>query len=403
MTDKRILVWTWTPLLARSGGPSTYLYNLRLGLNSSNFPIDYLPDLLPQTTPESSKLKSNRIKTIMKNFIPAFLLKKLQYKNAIKIAFDHYNSVELSVILDLKKYAAIHFHNTIEMSRASSYLKNYTGDIIFTPHTPCPPYQHELNHLNLIIKEKPLLEKLIKLDFNSFKRANIIILPCKNAIDSYYNGYLPFENLKDELNLKQIFYIPTGTPQSFFKREREDIRKEIGIPSNAFVIHFAGRHNYEKGYDILIQTGEKILNSFNNVYFLITGKENDKISKLNHKRWIEIGWTEDPFSYANASDLFVLPNRETYFDLVLIEMLSIGIPVLLSEIGGNLYFKERDNKHSISFFQNNLECLTMELTKIISNPKSLEFKNNLYNELFTLEKFTNRYKEVYEEILKKHE
>ena len=39
-------------------------------------------------------------------------------------------------------------------------------------------------------------------------------------------------------------------------------------------------------------------------------------------------WTNDPHSLINASDMFILPNKETYFDLIMLEVLSMGKIVL---------------------------------------------------------------------------
>lgn len=405
METKRILVWTTTPLLARSGGPSTYLYNLRLGLNSSNFPIDYLSDLLPKTTIEKEQEPfSVKVKNGIKRILPKYLYFKIFYKKLVQQAINNYLPVNFYIELD--KYAAIHFHSTLDLLKAKNNLKDFNGKIILTTHTPCPPYQHELNHLNLTSTnlEKNDFAKIIKLDFEAFKMADIFVFPCKEAIESYYKGYSPFENLEMELQKKETHYIETGIPQSTFKKNRTEIRKELNIPDNSFVIHYAGRHNYEKGYDLLVEAGKFVLEQNPNVYFLITGKENPSIPKLNHKRWIEIGWTTDPFSYANASDLFVLPNRETYFDLVLVEMISIGIPVLISKIGGNRYFEKKSLDHNIYFFEpDNTKHLLAQLENILNQVPLFSKDKLLYHSQFSLEMFVDNYREFYTKVLENYE
>lgn len=59
---------------------------------------------------------------------------------------------------------------------------------------------------------------------------------------------------------------------------------------------------------------------------------------MEHERWIEVGWTNDPHSIIAASDVFVLPNKETYFDLIMLEVLSLGKLIVASNTGGNKYF-----------------------------------------------------------------
>ena len=67
--------------------------------------------------------------------------------------------------------------------------------------------------------------------------------------------------------------------------------------------------------------GEKLFNN-QNTYFLIAGKE-EPMKGLDNSHWIEVGWTNDPHSLIAASDVFVLPNHETYFDLVFLSMFVI--------------------------------------------------------------------------------
>ena len=135
---------------------------------------------------------------------------------------------------------------------------------------------------------------------------------------------------------KKHRYMPTGIVGCKAKVNREDFRKKYGIPDNAFVISYAGRHNEIKGYADLKKLGEKLL-ADKNVYFLIAGKE-EPMTGLKNDHWIEVGWTNDPHSLIAASDVFVLPNHETYFDLILLEVLSLGVPVVMSRTGGNKYF-----------------------------------------------------------------
>ena len=86
--------------------------------------------------------------------------------------------------------------------------------------------------------------------------------------------------------------MPTGIVGCKAKVNREDFRKKYGIPDNAFVISYAGRHNEIKGYADLKRLGEKLL-ADKNVYFLIAGKE-EPMTGLKNDHWIEVGWTNDP-------------------------------------------------------------------------------------------------------------
>ena len=108
--------------------------------------------------------------------------------------------------------------------------------------------------------------------------------------------------------------------------------------------------------------------------------------------------------------MYVLPNRETYFDLVVIECLRAGLPLSVSNTGGNKYFQtlDPDETLGISYF---------EITRPEDAVKQIEhnctlkrndcnaynnLKDNnitLYNNHFTLGKYIASYIESLTSIL----
>ena len=143
-----------------------------------------------------------------------------------------------------------------------------------------------------------------------------------------------------------------------------------------------------------------ILRETPNCYFLIAGAEHP-FHGLNHDRWIEVGWTNDPHSVINASDIFVLPNKNTYFDLILLEVMSLGKPVLFTFTGGNK-FMYKLNKGGLFKYSTVNEAIT-ELKKIMKfSPSDLgkigNTNKDIFNDNFTVSKFYENYKSVLKEI-----
>lgn len=172
-----------------------------------------------------------------------------------------------------------------------------------------------------------------------------------------------------------------------------EIRRKYNIPLDAFVVCYCGRHSEIKGYDILKEIGEKFLEKHKNAYILVAGKE-EPLKGLESDRWIEVGWTNDPYSIVNASNLFILPNRETYFDLIALEVLSLGKPMLITNTGGNKYFKKIDGI-GIFYYDDILDAL-QQLDKIIEmKPEDLDKlgKNNknVFKSKFTSSIFAQNY------------
>ena len=277
-------------------------------------------------------------------------------------------------------------------------MENYKGTVILTSHSPCAKFKEKLAWLNPFDYKmlKKWVDRIEEMDAYSFKRADYIIFPCKEAEEPYYHTWEAYEQLREE---KKYRYMPTGIVGCKAKVNREDFRKKYGIPDNAFVISYAGRHNEIKGYADLKRLGEKLL-ADKNVYFLIAGKE-EPMTGLKNDHWIEVGWTNDPHSLIAASDVFVLPNHETYFDLILLEVLSLGVPVVMSRTGGNKYF-EQFKQPGLKFYDT-LEEAQDRILDIKKMPvdELCEAKAGIiemFNNEFTVEKFAKNYINIISEI-----
>ncbi len=394
----KVLIYFDKNMLAPTGGPAGYLYNVYKELNLKQIDtIDFLDN-------KNSKLKMFFREIIQRS--PKFI-KKIHSKRAqnygkklIKNIF-YKNSYFSNV--NFEKYDIIHFHSALSMYMVKDSLKDYKGIVILTSHSPKASYLQIIDNINRKNKEKYKKEilKLPIIDEYAFNRADYIHFPCKEAEECYYNTWKEYKDIHEK-NKEKYIYIPTGIyPVKIFE-DRETIRKKYNIPENAFLISYIGRHNEIKGYDKLKEIGEKLIESHKDVYFLIGGKE-EPIQGLNDKHWIEIGWTNRPHDLINASDLFILPNKETYFDLILLEVLSIGKTVLATNTGGNKYFKKF--KDSGIFYYNYNE--TNNAVKIIEqlmkeDLSKLDYKNQkIMEENFTVSIFVDKYIEKLKEILER--
>lgn len=119
-----------------------------------------------------------------------------------------------------------------------------------------------------------------------------------------------------------------------------DIRKEMGIPDDAFVFVFVGRVVKDKGVNELVSAFERIKA---NAHLLIVGRVESDQNPIDKKttRSIEnnpnihaMGMQEDVRPYLKASDAFVLPSYREGFGKVLIEAGSMGLPCITTNITG---------------------------------------------------------------------
>jgi len=398
----KILIWNSFELKERNGGPPTYLFNLKTGLdshiNSNELEIEFLSDVLDL---KFESFSDNKLVANLKRLFPNIFIKNLRVLNYLIVLWKSKLDFDIN---KLNEYDAIHFHLSIDIYKNRNILKHYKGKILLTSHSPEPSWIETIEDIYGLALNKTFTffkNILESMDLYGFKKAHLLVFPCIEAVEPYLNWKRYRLEVHDNANYE---YLPSGIPQVKFKNQRELIRKELKVPENAIVFSFIGRHSVVKGYDLLLKLGESVLEKYPNVFFLIAGKE-VPLAGLSHPNWIEIGWTDDPHSFVNASDVFILPNRQTFFDLVLLEVLSVNKPIILSDSGGNKHFKIYTKSGFYYFDNNSLSSLKKVVYEFIENSFLLKDLGKINKEIFdshySLRPFVMRYSELYISLVSK--
>ncbi len=245
---------------------------------------------------------------------------------------------------DFSEFDIIHFHEAKDMYLERENLRFFKGIVLYQSHSPLPWGQEQCKDISPWYDRciRDMRKKYEAIDRYCFERADFIIFPCEEAEEPYADNWPFFKDFK--LNNSEKFrYILTGIMQAKAGVKRDEILSRYNIPKNDFVISYVGRHNTVKGYDLLKEIASKYFEKDENAWLISAGLEYP-FTRLNHPRWKEIGFTKDPHSLISATDVFVLPNRVTYFDIVMIEILSLGQIVIASRTGGNKVFEKMNLK-----------------------------------------------------------
>lgn len=119
---------------------------------------------------------------------------------------------------------------------------------------------------------------------------------------------------------------------------RTEVRSELEIENDAFVIGHIGNFCYVKNYPFLIDVFEQVYqNNKKSVLLLIgTGVELNEIQKLVREKGLEhavrfLGWRPDTDRLYQAMDVFVLPSRFEGLPIVGVEAQSSGLPCIMSD------------------------------------------------------------------------
>ena len=241
---------------------------------------------------------------------------------------------------DFSEYDIIHFHESKDFYLERENLKNYHGIILFQSHSPLPWGQEQCKDISVWYGRliPNMAKKYEAIDRYCFERADYIIFPCEESEEPYIDNWGFFRDFKNS-NPQKFRYVLTGIMPAKAKLSRKEVLSRYDIPNDDFVISYVGRHNSVKGYDLLKEIVSEYFKTDERSWVISAGLE-APFTRLKHPRWKEIGFTNDPHSLIAATDVFVLPNRVTYFDIVMIEILSLGKIVIASRTGGNKVFEK---------------------------------------------------------------
>lgn len=119
----------------------------------------------------------------------------------------------------------------------------------------------------------------------------------------------------------------------------ENLRKELNIEDNSFVILTLGRFSKEKGLVHLLEAAEKVIKKIKNINFLLIGYGHleNQLRKEIKKRGLEkyCQLVIDPSrakEFLYIGDIFVLPSLREGQSMVTYEAMAVGLPVIASNL-----------------------------------------------------------------------
>lgn len=386
----KVLIWNKFKL-ENKGGPVGYLYNLSK-FNEIKKKVTFF-----NKYEEIKKKKVNKLKQLLKK------IKILEILNIIKFI----NTKNSMIVEGIERYSIIHIHQTLDFYKDRELLECNKNIKVLTSHSPQPLSEEIIDGIGLknkIIK-KISYNLIKKIDCYSLFKADYLIFPCKEAMEPYLTRDIKIKKiLEKRLIENKVKFLPTGIIDKNIEFQENYFYEKFNIPKNSIVLCYLGRHNEIKGYDLLIKAGKEILEKNKDIYIIVGGQINSNIKPLKHERWIELGWTSEGDNIMKHAHAYLLPNRETYFDLVFIEALRAGTTIICSETGGNKYFKQFDSPEIIYFEKEN----KIDLIKVVQDNlkkfsdlnyiKNRKENRRIYEENFTIEKFGNNYLKIMEEI-----
>lgn len=194
---------------------------------------------------------------------------------------------------------------------------------------------------------------LHELDYavNLFSREKFIELSA--CVDRFLVVSKAVEEMLKRFGIERKTHLVYGFPKivatdATAEKDAEAVKKELGIPRDAFVVGASGTIEWRKGADIFLQLARRLAARYDDFYFVWVGgkspyssAEYDRI-KYDFERLeltekvIFTGLQENPHRFYAALDLFLLTSREDPFPLVCLEAASLGKPVICFDKAGGM-------------------------------------------------------------------
>ena len=309
---------------------------------------------------ERKDLKYTEIRIIDKSKIK-FKLKRIYYTFLEKVLNKYNGNAYInSVLNDLKIRNELEKYDYVIVENIGRFVpiikRNLKSKVILHLHN---------DYLNINTENKEeIVESADSIWCVSEFIANQVrkISPQEEKVKVLYNG-INLDDFKKDISLI----------------EKEKLKEKLNISENDFVYIYVGRIMPEKGVKELILAYKKVKEIHDNVKLLIVGgtveinknknkyvKELYKISKEDKRSIIFTGKVEhsDLIEYYSIANAQIVPSIwNEAFGLIILEGMSMGIPLIVTKSGG---IPEILGKNAIYVERENLvEELSREMLKII--------------------------------------
>ena len=145
---------------------------------------------------------------------------------------------------------------------------------------------------------------------------------------------IPYTAIGDGIDLKRF------NPENL-QMSRSEIRKNLGLSVNDFVIGTVARIVPIKGHEYLIRSASNVIKEIPRAKFLIVGdgpirKEMEELTvQLGLEGQVTfLGVRKDVPELLSIMDLFVLPSLNEGMGMSLVEAMAMGLPVIATQVGG---------------------------------------------------------------------
>lgn len=231
---------------------------------------------------------------------------------------------------------------------------------------------------------------------------------CKLVIVNSYFTKKQFVE-KEKIPQEKIVVVYNGIDFNSFKPKykKEKNLNEFNLDINYKIVGTITRLHKEKGVDFIPYIVKNVSKNVENVKFLIVGDGPEeknfrlqlKKNNLSEKVYL-IGFKDNIPDILTTLDVFFLPSREESFPQVILEAMTVGVPVVANDIGG---INEIVEDGKTGFLVNNLDMMVKKIIKLLTDAelhkKMIENSREKVKN-FDIKKMISQIENIYNSILR---
>jgi glycosyltransferase involved in cell wall biosynthesis len=393
------------------GGQNVYVKELSRHLSARNFQVDVYSrwESPQQSAVEKIDDKSRviRVRVGPPNYVPKDQI-VLLFSELAQWISQYCNNHQI-------EYSLIHAHYYFSGAVALTLCKRWNIPFIETFHSLGAIKRKALGD------QDPSPTQRIQIEQNIVRNANQIIATApqeKQDLIEVYNA-----------NPDRIAVVPCGVNLDLFRPIPQNrARKNIGIPSDVFLLTYVGRIEQRKGVDTMLKAMGLLLAEHPNLplYAIIVGGQPRDTAEgsdlpademLEHQRYQEImqhyhigerviftgGRPQNVlYQYYSAADVTIIPSYYEPFGMTALEAMACGSSVIASQVGG-LKTTIKEGEVGLHFKPQDVRDLADKILNIIQHPEVNDrFKKNArpyVNRHFSWDHVAGKCSKIYAQML----
>ena len=348
------------------GGAEKVFVNLANGFIKKNKKVDLI--LAKQEGPYLKDLSEKvNIINLNKKRVLFTLLPLIQYLNREKP----------DILISALSHANI-------ITLIANYFINNKIKVIVTEHNPISIKNNQLFFLKKLLT-KFFIKKL-------YKKSNKVVAVSRGVANDLV------KTLKISENNLHVIYNPIYTSGLVKKPSSEFFHKWLDNKKDIIIIAI-GRLTKQKNFLLLIKSFEIIVKKIN-VKLIILGEGEERqnleksIQNLNLQNSIDLpGFVDNPYSFLNKSNIFVLSSDFEGFGNVLVEAMACGTPVVSTNCPSGPSEILENGKYGKLVPVNNPNALAEAIIETLNNPIESSILQKRAS-FFSVEKSVNEYLKI---------